>query len=115
MRFEGKVALVTGGAVGNRRGDGVAARGRGRARRGRRPRRGGARATLAAELGGVALELDVARPDSIAAAVAAAEQQLGPIDVLVNNAGVDRRAFFVRHRPRSGTTCSPSTCAACSP
>lgn len=36
----------------------------------------------------VAIELDVTRADSVAAAVAAAETELGAIGVLVNNAGV---------------------------
>lgn len=35
-----------------------------------------------------ALALDVTRPDSIAAALDAAESRLGPVDLLVNNAGV---------------------------
>ena len=34
------------------------------------------------------LALDVTRPDSVAAAVAAAEERLGPLTLLVNNAGV---------------------------
>jgi NAD(P)-dependent dehydrogenase (short-subunit alcohol dehydrogenase family) len=47
---------------------------------------------LAAELGprAFALPLDVAEPSSIAAGVAAVAQRHGRIDVLVNNAGVDR-------------------------
>jgi NAD(P)-dependent dehydrogenase (short-subunit alcohol dehydrogenase family) len=44
---------------------------------------------IAAEGGSaLALALDVTRPDSVAAAVAAAEQRLGPLSLLVNNAGV---------------------------
>ena len=34
------------------------------------------------------IALDVTRPDSVAAAIAAAEQALGPLTLLVNNAGV---------------------------
>ena len=41
---------------------------------------------------GLALDLDVTRSDQIAAAVTAAEQQFGGIDVLVNNAGYGYQA-----------------------
>jgi 2-dehydro-3-deoxy-D-gluconate 5-dehydrogenase len=37
--------------------------------------------------------LDVARPEEIEAAVAWSERELGPLDVLVNNAGVRERTF----------------------
>jgi NAD(P)-dependent dehydrogenase (short-subunit alcohol dehydrogenase family) len=37
---------------------------------------------------GLPLALDVTRPDSVAAAIAEAEQRLGPLTLLVNNAGV---------------------------
>src|SRR2546423_10201025 len=50
---------------------------------------------VAAEVNGVPYELDVRDGDSIAAAVAAATDELGPIDVLVNNAGYDEFGFFV--------------------
>lgn len=85
----GKVVAVTGGA-----------RGIGRAIASELTRRGArvaigdldidlAEAT-AAELGGsaIALELDVTDRDSFAAFVAAAEEQLGPLDALINNAGI---------------------------
>src|SRR5262245_6376063 len=44
----------------------------------------------AAELGGnaVAFELDVTDRDSFAAFLDGAEKELGPVDVLVNNAGI---------------------------
>jgi len=44
---------------------------------------------VAEEIQGLAIELDVTRPDSVAAAVARTEQDLGPIDILVNCAGWD--------------------------
>ncbi len=49
--------------------------------------------------GGVALPVvcDVTRSDSIAAAVAAAQQALGPITILVNNAGAGGSHKFVGH------------------
>ena len=50
---------------------------------------------LAGELDGFACSLDVTDTASVRAAVAAAVAELGEIDVLVNNAGTDRFAFFV--------------------
>jgi 2-hydroxycyclohexanecarboxyl-CoA dehydrogenase len=93
MRLEGKVALVTGGASGI----GAATC--------RRLAAEGARVAVtdmnldparevAGEVDGEAIELDVRSTDSIAAAVAAAEQELGPLDVLVNNAGYDEFGWF---------------------
>ncbi|MEX1140908.1 MAG: SDR family oxidoreductase [Thermoleophilaceae bacterium] len=97
MRLEGKVALVTGGVGGI----GTATCSRLAAE--------GARVAvcdlhleqareLAADLGGIGLELDVRSTESARAAVAATEERLGAIDVLVNNAGIAGEAFFV-HTP----------------
>jgi 2-hydroxycyclohexanecarboxyl-CoA dehydrogenase len=49
---------------------------------------------IADEVTGAAYELDVRSEDSIRAAVAAAESDLGPIDALVNNAGYDEWGWF---------------------
>jgi NADP-dependent 3-hydroxy acid dehydrogenase YdfG len=51
----------------------------------------------ARELGGgtIALELNVTERASIAAFLDAAEQQLGPVDVLVNNAGIMQLGPFI--------------------
>ena len=49
---------------------------------------------LAEELGGAAFELDVRSSDSVRAAVQGAEAELGPVDVLVNNAGYDEWNWF---------------------
>jgi 2-hydroxycyclohexanecarboxyl-CoA dehydrogenase len=49
---------------------------------------------VAGEVDGASFELDVRDGDSIAAAVAATEAELGPVDVLVNNAGYDEWGFF---------------------
>jgi 2-hydroxycyclohexanecarboxyl-CoA dehydrogenase len=49
---------------------------------------------VAGEVDGAAFELDVRSPDQIRAAVESAEAELGPVDVLVNNAGYDEWAWF---------------------
>jgi 2-hydroxycyclohexanecarboxyl-CoA dehydrogenase len=94
MRFEGRVALVTGGASGI-----GAATARLLAAEGARVAIGdidddGARA-LAGELDGHGRHLDVTDTASVRTAVAEIEQRLGPVDVLVNNAGTDLFSYFV--------------------
>jgi 2-hydroxycyclohexanecarboxyl-CoA dehydrogenase len=98
MRLEGKIALVTGGASGI-----GAATARRLAAEGARVAVGdineeGAR-EVAGELDGLGLRMDVTDIDSIAAAVGAIGEQLGPIDVLVNNAGTDLFSFFTKSDP----------------
>jgi len=98
MRFEGRTALVTGGAGGI----GAATCSRLAAEGARVAvcdlNADGAR-ELASDLGGLGLELDVTSGDSIAAAVAATEERLGTIDVLVNNAGIAGELFFTQTPP----------------
>jgi NAD(P)-dependent dehydrogenase (short-subunit alcohol dehydrogenase family) len=87
FRLDGKVAVVTGG----NRGLGLAFA--------RALREAGAQVVIAArdqarsesvagELGATALRMDVTDPVSVAAMVASVRDSFGPIDVLVNNAGV---------------------------
>jgi 2-hydroxycyclohexanecarboxyl-CoA dehydrogenase len=54
---------------------------------------------IADEISGGAYELDVRSEESIRAAIDAAQADLGPIDVLVNNAGYDEWAWFTDTDP----------------
>ena len=45
--------------------------------------------TLAAELGGTAHPADLSNPTQVATLIQRVEDEAGPIDVLVNNAGLD--------------------------
>ena len=51
---------------------------------------------IAAEIGGVAIQGDVSSADEAAALVERVEEQLGDVDVLVNNAGVTRDTLIAR-------------------
>ena len=83
MRLEGKVALVTGGAGGI----GLATC--------KRLEAEGAR-VAPADIKGAVYDMDVRDTGSVRAAVAEIESHLGPIDVLVNNAGIADDDFFTR-------------------
>ena len=94
MMLEDKVALVTGGASGI-----GAATARRLAAEGARVavadvNEDGASA-MAAELDGLSCVVDVADTASVRDGVAHVERELGPVEVLVNNAGTDRFSFFV--------------------
>jgi 2-hydroxycyclohexanecarboxyl-CoA dehydrogenase len=94
MRLEGRTALVTGGASGIgaatvRR---LAAEG---ARVAATDLNGAGASAVAAEVDGVGVAMDVADGTSVRAGVEAAVEALGPIDVLVNNAGIGRVGMFL--------------------
>ena len=93
MRLEGRTALVTGGASGIGAATCRRLSGEG-ARVAVTDLNKGAADEVAAEIDGAAYELDVRSTSSITAAVEAVEGDVGPIDVLVNNAGYDEFAFF---------------------
>ena len=94
--LDGKVALVTGGS----RGIGASiSRELGRAGAhvaiNYRSDRDSAEA-LANEIGGISLQADVASADAAKELVVSAETDLGPLDVLVNNAGITRDTLIAR-------------------
>jgi NADP-dependent 3-hydroxy acid dehydrogenase YdfG len=101
----GKVVAITGGARGIGRCTAQAL-----IRRGARVAIGDVHADLAertaTELGGnaVAFELDVTDRDSFAAFLDAAEKELGPIDVLINNAGIMPIGPFVEESDETAKT-----------
>ena len=68
---------------------------------------------VAAEIGGLALVGDVSHREDVEAWVERTENELGPIDLLVNNAGIGGRGSrSSRSRRRSGGTSSRSTFSA---
>jgi 2-hydroxycyclohexanecarboxyl-CoA dehydrogenase len=98
LRFADTVAVVTGGASGIgaatvRR---LAAEG---ATVAVADLAGRAAKQLAEEVRGIAVRLDVADAEAVRTALGTVETELGHIDVLVNNAGGDRTAFFTETSP----------------
>jgi 3-oxoacyl-[acyl-carrier protein] reductase len=85
----GKVALVTGGGRGIGRGIALELTAAG-ARVAVAARTGEQVEATAAEIGGVAIEADVSERADVERMVARAEEELGPLDLLVNNAGIAR-------------------------
>ncbi|MGH3037910.1 MAG: SDR family oxidoreductase [Gaiellaceae bacterium] len=83
----GKVALVTGGGRGIGRGIALELAHAG-ARVAVSARTREQVEATAAEIGGIAIEADVSDRDAVERMVAGAEDELGPVDVLVSNAGI---------------------------
>lgn len=94
--FDGKVVLVTGAASGI----GLATV-REFAARGASPVLADINdaSGLAAELGGLFVETDVTSPEAVAAAVAAAVERFGHLDIVFNNAGVESHGPLVATDP----------------
>ena len=83
----GKVALVTGGGRGIGRGIAIELTNAG-ARVAVSSRTRAQVEETAAETGGIAIEADVSKREDVERMVTTTEAELGPIDVLVNNAGI---------------------------
>jgi len=87
MDIAGKVAVVTGGASGIGRALATRLAERGAAGVVVADIEGDHAASFALSIGGLGVQCDVGDPDSIIAAVAAAEAALGPVDIFCSNAG----------------------------
>lgn len=87
VELRGRVALVTGGGrgIGAAIADALAAEG---ARVAVAARSSAEVFAVAQRIGGLAVTADVGRPDGVAGMLQAVRSELGPVDVLVNNAGV---------------------------
>ena len=83
----GRVALVTGGGRGIGRGIALELAGAGM-RVAVSARTASQAGEVAREAGGLAIEADVSREEDVERMIAEVERELGPIDVLVNNAGI---------------------------
>ena len=83
----GRVALVTGGGRGIGRGIALELAGAGM-RVAVSARTASQADEVAREAGGLAIEADVSREEDVERMIAEVERELGPIDVLVNNAGI---------------------------
>lgn len=92
----GRVALVTGGSggIGRATAEALAAAGH-RVAVGYGGNREAAEKT-AAGVGGMAVHIDVTDPSGVDAAFGEVEQALGPVEILVNNAGITADGLFMR-------------------
>jgi NAD(P)-dependent dehydrogenase (short-subunit alcohol dehydrogenase family) len=118
-RFDEKVAFVTGGDERHRPRHGARVRPRGHQRRGRRHRRRRRRGDRPPieQAGGQALAVtcDVSRSEDVRAALDAAVERFGRLDIAFNNAGIEQAISRLTRSPTmNGTAWSPSTSVACS-
>jgi short-subunit dehydrogenase len=101
MELKGRNALLTGasGGIGRRLAAALAARGMNLALSGRDEERLGRAAEEAKAQGvkAVVVPADLADPDAAAALAGRAEEALGPIDLLVNNAGIETVGAYAAH------------------
>ena len=109
--MRGKVALVTGGnrGIGRAIAIGLAEAGASVAIAARDEQRNAQTVAELEKLGAraFAVRTDLAERDDILSMVRAVEGALGPIDVLVNNAGIGFHVRLSRSPMRSGDGCSP--------
>lgn len=96
----GRVALVTGGSRGIGAAISVALKEAGYSVAANYAGNDEAAAQFTAETGIPAFKWSVADYDACVAGLAEVEQQLGPVEVLVNNAGITRDAMFHRMTPQ---------------
>ena len=99
FRLDGKIALVTGASsgLGAHFAATLAAEGAAVVLAARRTDRLAALADAIAKAGGTAhaIDMDVTDPASVEAALAHATKALGPIDILINNAGIGEPSLFL--------------------
>jgi 3-oxoacyl-[acyl-carrier protein] reductase len=100
MKLDGRVALVTGGGSGIGEAICLALAGEGARVAVVDVNREAAELTAGLVAKGVAIECDVADAEAVDRAVAEVESTLGPLDVLVNNAGIAGRDELDRVLPR---------------
>jgi 3-oxoacyl-[acyl-carrier protein] reductase len=100
MRLDGKVALVTGGGSGIGEAICVALAGEGARVAVLDVNREAAELAAGLVAKGHAVVADVSDSAAVDAAISTVEQELGPLDVLVNNAGILGRRFADRLGPR---------------
>jgi len=95
--LEGRVALVTGAGGGIGRASAVALAAEGvRVAVGYRGNKDGAQETVALCEGSMEFNIDISSTESVAGAFAEIEQAMGPVEILVNNGGINRDGLLMR-------------------
>ncbi|HEX2179523.1 MAG TPA: 3-oxoacyl-ACP reductase FabG [Actinomycetota bacterium] len=95
--LEGRVALVTGAGGGIGRASAVALAEEGvRVAVGYRGNKDGAQETVALCEGSMEFNIDVSSTESVSGAFDEIEQAMGPVEILVNNAGITRDGLLMR-------------------